>query len=901
MIDGPRRPATLKPVSIAPTAAAVPVAKPVAATLVSKPAAGWVPKAVAARPVKASVEPPYNAAPDASALYKAMKGGIFGAGTDEAAIFRTLEGKSPGQIGTIKKTYADHYKRDLVTDLNKELSGTDQTRARALLKGDASAAAAEQLYGAMKGMGTNESSLFGALQGKKPEDLKAIKQSFETNHGSLDHALSKELGGSDLIRARALLNSDAAGADAASLRKAMSGLGTDEQALFKTLEGKGPAARAAILASYKNQTGSELSTDLNKELTGPQRQQAQALLKGDAVGAAAARLKAAMKGMGTDESAIMATLEGKSGTERAAIAAEYKKVNGVELLSDLHKELRGEDLLRAKSLLTTGKVSDVEELRMAMTGMGTDEAKITQVLAGRTREEIAQLKTDYQAQFGSDLVKDLRGEVGGRDAFELKQNLAGIPTSPEQALKKMNEARAFERSGLANAASKFVMDGLNGKGKLLDGNIDRANTFYADAKKDGKLDAVESQRLGELIGYTQDDVSLYRESKDSAGNAVATVVTTTAAIGIAVATAGAGTPLVVAALAGAGGGATARVVTKGLIAGQGYSAGAAALDGAIGAADGVSSLIGGGAAQKVVSGAMGSVLKAEGSVAARVAISAVDGATQGAVSGGINGASGSAFTDSTWDKGIVAGVGNVAKAGALGAAFGAATSGTIGGLKGLAPPKVVYVSTNSDVGGEKIDLSRYQSDVSTRAQSKEWLTENAYKYESKVRDLQAANPGIAKIPKEDLMALKAYTGDYYRKMNSALRGETALWKTQEGMASGVKGASSALNQLPSHQGTVFRGAHLDPAVLDKYVKGEVIAEKAFLSTTLDESVAKNFGNANTLFVINAVKNGRDVSFLSDYAAEKEVLFTPGTAFKVLSKDLDKTTGRTTVYLSEVVK
>ncbi|MHB8876304.1 MAG: ADP-ribosyltransferase [Myxococcaceae bacterium] len=894
-----------KPAAPAPaqgwqTKTAAPAAKP-GDGFATAPARSRTPAPASAPAAPAAPRPPpaFDGSPDATALYKAMHGGLFGAGTDEAAVHQALDGKTPAQLDSIKKSYSDHFKRDLTSDLKSELGGGDLTRALAQLKGDPVAASAEKLHNALAGFGTAEAEVFATLEGKKPKELADLKQRFEQKYGSLDKALSRELGGDELVRARALLAGDSAGAEAAKLHHAVAGLGTDEQAILQTLEGKSPTERAAITASYQKQYGTSLKAELKGDLSGAKSQLAMALLEGDKSRAAAAKLADAMKGPGTHEQAIFQALEGTSAAERGALAASFQKLSGRELTADLKKELGGSDLKRAESLLANGKISDADELHLAMNGLGTDESKIKQTLSGRTKAEIDQLKSDYRAKYGSDLMADLKKELGGRDAHDVGTSLQGVPTSPEEALKRMNEARSFERGGWKNAASAFLLDGLTGKGKLLDGNIERANAFYAEAMKDGKLAPAESKRLAQLIGYTQDDVAIYRTAKDSAASGAATIATTAAAVGVAVAPAGAGTPLVVAALAGAGAGAGSRVLAKGLISGEGYSLGDAATDGAIGAVEGAASLLAAGAARKVVSGAMGSVIKAaETSTAARVAVSAANGAAQGAVSGGLNGAGNAAFTDGTWDGGLAEGLGTVAVAGAKGAVIGAVTSGTLGAVKGLIPPKVVYV-TQSEVADEKLDLTKYRSDATTRTQVKEWLASDAKNYSGTAEQLQASNPALANIPREDLAALKAYTGDYYRDMNTALRGKTDLWGAKPGLPSGVKGAASALNQLPSHQGTVFRGANLDPSILDRYVEGKVIAEKAFMSTTVDQNVAKTFGNANTLFVINSVKNGRDVSMLSDYVAEKEVLFSPGTAFKVLSKDVDKLSGRTTIFLSEV--
>ena len=72
---------------------------------------------------------------DAKALYDATEGGLTGWGTDEDAIWRTLEGKSAEEVDMIRKSYRDHYDKDLDKVLRDETSGKDREHVDALLKG----------------------------------------------------------------------------------------------------------------------------------------------------------------------------------------------------------------------------------------------------------------------------------------------------------------------------------------------------------------------------------------------------------------------------------------------------------------------------------------------------------------------------------------------------------------------------------------------------------------------------------------------------------------------------------------------------------------------------------------------------------------------------------------------
>ena len=63
--------------------------------------------------------------------------------------------------------------------------------------------------------------------------------------------------------------------------------------------------------------------------------------------------------------------------------------------------------------------SDVETLRNAMKGFGTDEATLIKLVANRTSRQRQIIKEQYKQAFGRDLISDLKSELHGKmeDAF----------------------------------------------------------------------------------------------------------------------------------------------------------------------------------------------------------------------------------------------------------------------------------------------------------------------------------------------------------------------------------------------------------------------------------------------------------------------------------------------------
>lgn len=152
----------------------------------------------------------------------------------------------------------------------------------------------------------------------------------------------------------------------------------------------------------------------------------------------------------------------------------------------------------------------------------------------------------------------------------------------------------------------------------------------------------------------------------------------------------------------------------------------------------------------------------------------------------------------------------------------------------------------------------------------------------------------ARLLPEDLSALTDYTGSGYQELNRALRSNALELSHQARISALVH----ALEKLPAYNGAVVRGTSLPTEVLARYRSGEVITEEAFMSTTTNPAVAESPAFAgNVEFRILSV-TGRDVSSVSMFPAEQEILFACGTQFYVVSKTVDPASGRTIIEMIE---
>uniref|UniRef100_A0A671NH78 Annexin n=1 Tax=Sinocyclocheilus anshuiensis TaxID=1608454 RepID=A0A671NH78_9TELE len=121
----------------------------------------------------------------------------------------------------------------------------------------------------------------------------------------------------------------------------------------------------------------------------------------------------AMKGLGTDEDAILQLLTARSNAQRQEIKAAYKTLHGKDLVDNLMSELGGKFESLIATLMTPPIMYEVTCLRDAIKGAGTDEKVLVEILASRSPNEVNQIKSLYKREHNDDLEEDVTGDTGG--------------------------------------------------------------------------------------------------------------------------------------------------------------------------------------------------------------------------------------------------------------------------------------------------------------------------------------------------------------------------------------------------------------------------------------------------------------------------------------------------------
>lgn len=124
-------------------------------------------------------------------------------------------------------------------------------------------------------------------------------------------------------------------------------------------------------------------------------------------------LKEAMDGFGTNEGDILNVLGNHSNKQRLLTAEAFKVLYGKDLIDELKSELGGDFETLCVALLIDPRQYDARELHDAISGAGTDEKCLIDIMCTRDNDEMKEIKEKYKEEFESELEEDLQADTGG--------------------------------------------------------------------------------------------------------------------------------------------------------------------------------------------------------------------------------------------------------------------------------------------------------------------------------------------------------------------------------------------------------------------------------------------------------------------------------------------------------
>lgn len=221
--------------------------------------------------------------------------------------------------------------------------------------------------------------------------------------------------------------------DAEALRKAMKGLGTDEDTIMKILTSRSNAQRQHTAVAFKTLFGRDLVGDLKSELTGKLEKVIVALMTPSNL-YDSHELRHAMKGAGTKENVLVEILASRSPSEINHIKKVFKEEYGCELEDCITGDTSGY-FQRMLVVLTQAnrdpdsKVNDglVEQdaqdlFKAGEMKWGTDEEKFITILGTRSYAHLRKVFDKYMTISGYQIEESIGRETSGH----LEKLLLGV-------------------------------------------------------------------------------------------------------------------------------------------------------------------------------------------------------------------------------------------------------------------------------------------------------------------------------------------------------------------------------------------------------------------------------------------------------------------------------------------
>ena len=295
---------------------------------------------------------------------------------------------------------------------------------------------ADTLRKAMKGIGCDEKAIIDVCIHRTNAQRLEIVKAYKASYGrDLISDLKSELHGK-FEDAMIALFTDPIEYDADELRKAMKGLGTNEDTLIEIICSRPAPILSQIKAKFNQKFKRDLEADVKSETSGTLKKLLIALLQcnrstntmpNPAQCAAIAEEihKAGEAKLGTDESVFNKYFCSLSPHELAAVSREYHKLTGHTILQAIDNEFSGDSKKTLRTIVyATLSPSEYFATRVhdAVKGLGTKDHLLIRVIVSRSEIDMPQIKQYYKQLFGKDMYEDVKNDISG----EYRELLLGI-------------------------------------------------------------------------------------------------------------------------------------------------------------------------------------------------------------------------------------------------------------------------------------------------------------------------------------------------------------------------------------------------------------------------------------------------------------------------------------------
>ncbi len=159
-------------------------------------------------------------------------------------------------------------------------------------------------------------------------------------------------------------------------------------------------------------------------------------------------IRAAMKGMGTDDATLIKTLAKLDPIQIAGLRQAYTTRVRRDLEKDIASETSGHYREGLLAIVRGPLLHDVYCVQRAIKGAGTKERMLNDVLIGRSNADMRAIKEAYRQTFKKDMVVDVSGDLSmkTKDHFQkimsATRNEETTPFYPQQTEQDVNAFRA---------------------------------------------------------------------------------------------------------------------------------------------------------------------------------------------------------------------------------------------------------------------------------------------------------------------------------------------------------------------------------------------------------------------------------------------------------------------------
>ncbi|XP_059476153.1 annexin B9-like isoform X2 [Neocloeon triangulifer] len=286
---------------------------------------------------------------------------------------------------------------------------------------------AAALEAAMCGQGTNEDAIIDILAHRTvSQRLKIAEVYKELYDTDLVGRLKKDLTG-HMENVTVAMMTPISQLYAVELRKAVSGLLTDEESLVEVLMSLSNFGVIDVATEYENMYGRSLEHDLKNDSSGEFRNLLvrlcsasrdesdvvnEEIVRDDALALAAAGASE----WATEESVFASVLASRSFAHLRLMFRVFRSVTGRDIEAVIDQHFSGKlrkGFLSIVRIVRKRPAYFARRLYESMKGLGTDDHTLIRIVVSRSEIDLGDIKQEYLAQYGQTLEKWIEGDTLG--------------------------------------------------------------------------------------------------------------------------------------------------------------------------------------------------------------------------------------------------------------------------------------------------------------------------------------------------------------------------------------------------------------------------------------------------------------------------------------------------------